>query len=256
MSKPAWRARRSARRRRRRCSTRRRRGTARRRSRTRTRTRSAARMGSGTGMLHSPGRTCSTGGSGLRWRATVDIAREWHSSGLSGWVVRQSAAESSVVARLCPGSCGRGTSRWIGERGSGRDSGSPRVGVDRCAATLSARACQQPTRLGRGWRSGGRRALEAGGPGRDRRGPAVLGGIRLPGGCTTPATGRPQVLREEHGQMWPRIARRTDAGDRPQVLREERGQMWPRIARRTDASPPTGSPDDRTAPAAGPQHSP
>ena len=53
----------------------------------------------------------------------------------------------------------------------------------------------------------------------------------LPGAARHQPPGRPQVLREERGQMWPRIARRTHAGDRPQVLREERGQMWPRIAR-------------------------
>jgi pimeloyl-ACP methyl ester carboxylesterase len=34
-----------------------------------------------------------------------------------------------------------------------------------------------------------------------------------------------RVLRDEHGQMWPRIVGRTHAGDRPRVRCEERGQM-------------------------------
>ena len=48
--------------------------------------------------------------------------------------------------------------------------------------------------------------------------------------------------------MWPRIVGRIHAGDRPQVLREERGQMWPPIARRTPPAAVDGRSSDNHSP--------
>src|SRR4051812_30672847 len=50
-------------------------------------------MGSGTGMLHNPGRTCSTGGSGLVEGAGVVIRRAWQTAvvirSAQEWVARE-----------------------------------------------------------------------------------------------------------------------------------------------------------------------
>src|SRR5215218_5923653 len=84
-------------------------------------------MGSGTGMLHSPGRTCSTGGSGFVARSVVVMLRgcqtalrccRSRTSGSTGRARMQGLADKVVVVAGGGSGIGAATARRLGTEGA------------------------------------------------------------------------------------------------------------------------------------------